>query len=196
MASRIKPSGWSHGEKLTSAQQNALDIRATANATEIEELADYVLGYGREKDVAFPFSFATQNLNSRWELVGGIWRQTNITDGGVVVFPFALPHNGQLIRARLFLEGASHTNLPASMPAFQLAYREIGDSVIGQIVDTATDTADLATYQTVHEIDLDCSEELSDETTWMIIVSGESGANAQTGLDLLGVQFRIDVLPS
>lgn len=208
--SRSNPLGWALYEVLTSDQMNALDIDhanaidgadggvyapstpvsfgtgcliAEPNAGEIVFQDGYVDTGGDSVARAHPFVHA--NLLEHFTYGSTYVYQSSVVGAGAAEITFAPdPRVGIMQSLALSVKGAGgHGGLPGTMPNISL-YREEpgagGSTLLGSQDDAS---ASVGAYETLHTILLSgLTETVARSYLYRLVLLGETGANAATGL--------------
>lgn len=127
------------------------------------------------------------------------WRQTNITDGGILIFDFPPGYVGlRCTSVNVYLEGngggSNHANVPANFPTAALMYQDfITEGSTPQTVASATDSAaSAAAYDTVHALSIGVNHTINAQRVYWIRVIGESGANSvANALAVRGINITV-----
>lgn len=121
----------------------------------------------------------------------GSWVSTTVTGGPFAVFQLDLPTTGRLKAFRIGAMGPSHgTFPPVNRTKFSLRKINITTGVITTVLSNIADSADQATYEAGHLVDLGALDEaLTDDYVWQLVPTGESGTNSQFPYKLFGVQI-------
>jgi hypothetical protein len=127
---------------------------------------------------------------SQWTLsLGGRAAQSGGTGTSRVHVDLDVATGDTLSGVRVYLQGGGgHVGLPATMPNARLWYDDITtgtQNILGVL--TSDSSGSVGTYEGVHYIEISgVSEVVSANRRYFVDVSGESGANAITGLTVLG----------
>jgi hypothetical protein len=116
-------------------------------------------------------------------------QQSSTTPGSNVIVPLPRPPYGKILEIQALVKGASgHGALPATKPKCELYRQDYLMTGSGTLVATATDSsATVGAYEAGHVIDLFAvNHTLVGQDFYYLILTGESGANSQTGLLLSG----------
>ncbi|MFA5186347.1 MAG: hypothetical protein WC551_07730 [Patescibacteria group bacterium] len=124
-----------------------------------------------------------------WYTVDGAWSQ-NLSAGSysyALTIDLDIPHGSYITDIYVRFWPQTHTALPASMPAFRFVYLgPAGTSVVTSV----TDTSNLATYNTSHEVAMALGAYSVDRTNYayQVRIEGEYGANSITDMRVQAVR--------
>lgn len=141
------------------------------------------------------------NLDDRWafDATDRQWEQGDVTSGGGLVIPVALPVGVRIsaLRARVWGGEASRTNLPETTPSIDLLRVRSAaapPSVVGAAI--TDEAADATAYSAVRWIGGALGPfDLLETDTVVLEVHGESGTNSETGYRLLDLQLYVEPTP-
>lgn len=124
----------------------------------------------------------------------GCWIQQDSTVAQTLLMDLALPPNVVLTSLKAYIDGNAgggfHAGLPGTKPTLSLIKVDPTIGSITSVLGTATDApADVGAYELLHTMTISgLSETISSTKRYMLIVGGETGANALNGkLGLWGV---------
>lgn len=129
---------------------------------------------------------------ANWSFNGfPLWTQTDASTAGNLAIPLSLPPGVTLTSLRLHCVGdgaATHAGLPGTMPSIQLYEQKI-DGTVATLLGSASDSSvNVAAYETEHTIDIAPAAVVKDDYYYVLLVQGETGANAlDNALQVYGV---------
>lgn len=209
---RVKPSGWAFGERLTSAQMNSLDID---HSNSLDKTGDTI---GSSAVVTWagtnlPFLASrtitrVQHLlplkddnataeNWSFILTPFRWRNTGTTVGTIYLWLDNLIDAGTLTAVHVRIKGPSgHGAFPGGAPQFMPTVRVWrGDPTLGTetaLGSVATDSsASAGVYEAVHDVSVTGLTEVISETDtkhYYISITSEGGTNVILGTEIHGVR--------
>jgi hypothetical protein len=152
---KVKPSGWAFGEKLTSAQMNLLD---TDHSTAIDPTTLSLSGtsgtitricpWAPTFDDPTYWSVSPASANDGYFLTAAPTEQS-------CWWPLKVPHGATLTAVRIVIQPAnSHSALPSIMPLFRLQSVSNGGTVVTELSPVADSAPDVATYELLHAIEI------------------------------------------
>jgi hypothetical protein len=130
-------------------------------------------------------------FTDNWGVINGPFavQQNSVASGNNVIVALPRPPAGKILEIQALVKGsAGHGALPAIKPKLDLYRQDFLMTGSGTLVATVTDSsASVGAYETGHALDLFAlNHTLVGQDFYYMIVSGESGANSQTGLQLSG----------
>lgn len=180
-----------NGEAVDGA---GLVVSAQGLANQIEHTRQRLLGVATNYKWELPLQYPWANTNTRFTVsASGYWEQTSVADGGPIYFQAApMPAFGTIKEVHLEVANVVHGAFPAVRPFMNIFKHGniLGDAAFGSGGGTgplgasyASDpTVAIADYDNVHLISVTgLSEVLTDYNRYMLVVSGESGANSLVG---------------
>lgn len=118
------------------------------------------------------------------------WWTTTVNTSTQLNLALSLPHGATLTSVSASFKGAgAHVGLPANMPALTVISRPFNSTSV-TVLGTQTDTsASTATYDAQHLITVSALGHTVNNTTtnYSLQFASESGANALSGADLMGI---------
>lgn len=187
---RVKPASWAIGEKLTSAQQNQLDIDHS-NSVDVSLLGVNDVTITRTaSDPGVPADF------TNWGISNGVWVTTTTTVSSIT-WGLSLPQASTFNAISLILKGAGgHAALPSPLPQasiFKINLNTGAQTLIGSA--TNDPSVNTTAYQLVHAIPIGPLAEVVDSTVNRYIVQcsseGNTGGHGVAGALFYGVAVSI-----
>lgn len=141
-----------------------------------------------------PFGYSA----THWDYTSlGRLRQQSTTGGVYCHFELELPHGAALTGVSIYIDPAgSHAGVPSSKPKLSVYKEIITSAAQTQLGSTATDgSLSVGAYEPVHGFSVAfAAETVNRETTrYFARFEGESGTNALTGLDIIGLLTTVAV---
>ncbi len=206
MSINYTPSGTFPTFPLTLPQDGELLNESTLTLGILEPLIDAVgVNAARTWTATQTFTNITCNNNYRvssrtatrirpihWQIDSGFAftgeRWVDAGTAGRMSAVIEVPNAQELTAISLWLDAAPHGALPATMPQFVLERVTVGTSASPTTIATKVDSADLATYQTYHEVAMTglTTTVAASTLAYRIILDGESGANSANDLQAYG----------
>lgn len=202
------PATWATGDRLTAAQINsvgtqlpyALDGSAGGSYSPSAHIVlpgAYGIQWGSTRYPALstrneyrpiPLGAPSLNTSTRWAFHSSTltWRQTDITDGGALLFPIPLIDGATLTSLDATFDGnlgggGSHGSLPATMPGVLLYKLAVASATVSVAGSTTDSSASTGTYDGIHTVSVSATEAVDLSSTYNIYyagVTGEAGANS------------------
>lgn len=152
---KVKPSGWAFGEKLTSAQMNTLD---TDHSTAIDPTTLSLSGTTGTITRICPFA-PTLDDASFWVVspasaIAG-YISTDAPTEQSCWWPLKVPHGATLQAIRIVIHPAGgHVALPSVMPQFVLKSVSNGGAVVTEVSPVADSSPDVTAYELLHAVEI------------------------------------------
>jgi hypothetical protein len=184
---RIKGAGWSFGEKLTSAQTNALDI---SHANAIDKRAGALeIGTASITRVV-PYVWTPRTIaNWSTDVTTGLWT-TFINSVATIACNFRLPDGATLNSVAVWIDPTDgHAGLPATMPFINVESIDPDHATPVTLLATATDTsANASAFDALHAITASTIGHAASPSTvsYRISLWTESGSNAMSNCIVRG----------
>lgn len=181
---RVNPSGWSTGDRLTATQANDLDTNVSRTIDRRTTGLDIDSRTGVIRHYANGYA-----SSSSASVFGNSWA-TPSASVMTLFFPLDSPHGATITAVSGWYTAAgAHGAMPATMPIVRLT-RFIGSSGATTTVASQTDTtATTGPFETRHEIALTGLSYVVDRTTEtpLVLFFSEGGANAVSGALMGGI---------
>jgi hypothetical protein len=180
---RVKPSGWAFGEKLTSAQLNTLDTDH-ANSVDVTTLSlgSTPVAVSRRApglpSISAPADWDTQNQH-----IGYV--ECLDVNQRAIFWPICLPHGATLTSLGVVIEPTSgHGALPVARPRFELISLTNLGITATEVAFVSDTSASVGAYQTLHTITSGVLAVVMSNTTkrYLLHFESEGSTNAIAGL--------------
>jgi hypothetical protein len=133
-----------------------------------------------------PIGAPIRNSNTRFSIGSpGYWMQSDITDAGDLGFVINAPVGAVISRVAMYCRGrnsiyaAIHSALPASKPNISVYSGIPGENNVALATLVTDPSASVAAYETPHYVEITgLSVTVAAGTRYVVLISGESGANA------------------
>jgi hypothetical protein len=184
---RIKGAGWSFGEKLTSAQTNALDI-SHANAID-KRVGALEIGAASITRVV-PYLWTPRTI-AHWatDATTGLW-WTFVDAVTATACNFRLPDGATLNSVAVWIDPANgHAGLPVTMPRIDVESIDPDHASPITVLANATDTsANAAAFDALHAITASGIAHTASPSTvgYRVTLWTESGGNAMSACIVRG----------
>jgi hypothetical protein len=192
---KVKPSGWAFGEKLTSAQLNTLDTDH-GNSLDIATLSlgSTPVSVSRRAPgcpfISQPTDWDTQNQH-----LGYI--ECLVANAVSAFWPISLPNGATLTSLGVVLEPTTgHAALPVSMPRFELVSIANDGTVVSEVAFVTDSSASVIAYQTLHTIVSGALSVVINNATkrYLVAFSSEGSTNALAGLKFYHPYYSFTML--